>query len=62
MNLYELTVSEACRQINQGDLTAEELTQSCLTRIETVEKNLHAFITLDKEGAIKQAVTIDKRR
>ncbi len=62
MHLYELTVSEACRQITEGDLTAEELTKSCLARIEIVEKKLNAFISLDKEGAIQQAMAVDKKR
>jgi aspartyl-tRNA(Asn)/glutamyl-tRNA(Gln) amidotransferase subunit A len=62
MNLYELTVAEACAQLSTGDICAEELVRSCLDRIETVEGRINAFITLDGEGALKTARDADLTR
>ena len=39
-----------------------DLTQSCLDRIEKVENDVRAFITLDKEGALARAKVADTRR
>lgn len=62
MNLYELTVAEACAQMSAGDISAEELVRSCLGRIEQVEGRINAFITLDGEGALQSAREADSRR
>jgi aspartyl-tRNA(Asn)/glutamyl-tRNA(Gln) amidotransferase subunit A len=62
MKPYELTITEACRQLRDGKLTAISLTESCLSRIEAVEKEVHAFVTIDQDGALQQAELADKRR
>jgi aspartyl-tRNA(Asn)/glutamyl-tRNA(Gln) amidotransferase subunit A len=62
MKPYELTIAEACMEMEKGDLTAVVLVQSCLSRIEEVERDLCAFITVDKEGAMEQAGEADKKR
>jgi aspartyl-tRNA(Asn)/glutamyl-tRNA(Gln) amidotransferase subunit A len=62
MKPYELTISEACAQMQEGNLSAMALTQSCLARIEEIEKDLHAFITIDTDGALQQAEQADKER
>ncbi|MFT5727546.1 MAG: aspartyl-tRNA(Asn)/glutamyl-tRNA(Gln) amidotransferase subunit A [Desulforhopalus sp.] len=62
MKLYELTISQALEKMAAGELTSVELTQSYLDRIEAVENNVSAYITIDSEGALKQAVQADKDR
>ena len=62
MNPYELTISQALKGMEQGDLSAAELTRSCLDRMDAVEKDVSAFVTIDREGALAQAENADKRR
>ena len=49
MNLYDLTVAEAMSRLATGDITSEALTRSCLDRIDQVDGEVGAFITLDSE-------------
>ena len=62
MNLYELTVAEAMSRLAAGDITSEALTRSCLDRIDQVDGEVGAFITLDSEGALEQARNADLER
>ncbi len=62
MKPCELTISEACLQMEEEGLTSMALTQSCLARIEEIDRDVCAFITVDKEGALKQAELADKKR
>lgn len=62
MEPFEMTITEACARMGEGSLTALALTESCLARIEDVEKDLHAFITVDREGALRQAEAADIKR
>ncbi len=62
MEPYELTITEACEQMQEGNLSAMDLTRSCLARIAGVEKDVQAFITIDRDGALQQAEVADKKR
>ena len=62
MKLYELTISQALEKMAAGEFTSVELTQSYLDRIEAVENNVSAYITIDREGALRQAAQADKDR
>ncbi|MGB3224991.1 MAG: Asp-tRNA(Asn)/Glu-tRNA(Gln) amidotransferase subunit GatA [Desulforhopalus sp.] len=62
MNPYELTISQALKEMEQGELSAVELTKSCLDRIDAIEKEITAFISIDRNGAILQAENADKER
>ncbi len=62
MKPYELTIAQAMEKMATGELTAVELTESCLGRIEEVDKKLRAFIRIDSEGALNQALRADKKR
>lgn len=62
MKLYELTISQALEKMAAGEFTSVELTQSYLDRIEAVEHNVSAYITIDREGALRQAAQADKAR
>ena len=53
---------ERIGQLNSGELTARQLTQMCLDRISALNGELNAFISVDADGALKQADDIDQRR
>ena len=58
--LWSLT--DAAEAIQQKNISAVELTQSCLQRIEAsqAQEKLNCFISLDKEGALAQAQQADQ--
>jgi len=62
MKPYELTVARAMAKMEEGEFTAVELTESCLSRIEEVDNKINAFITVDREGALAQAAVADRER
>lgn len=57
-----LTASEAARRIRDGELTSQELVQSCLDRIEAVEDTIGAWTHLDREYALTQAKAAQDQR
>ena len=52
---YELTVSEAARDIREGRLSPVELTESLLHRIDELEPQLKAWVYLDRETVLADA-------
>lgn len=62
MNLQELTIAQASKLLSEGKTTSTELTQACLDRIEEVEPKIDAFLSIDKDGALKKAKESDGRR
>jgi aspartyl-tRNA(Asn)/glutamyl-tRNA(Gln) amidotransferase subunit A len=59
MKLYELTISEASKGLQEKKFSSSELTSACLERIRAVEPKLHAFVTLTEEQALEQAQKAD---
>jgi aspartyl-tRNA(Asn)/glutamyl-tRNA(Gln) amidotransferase subunit A len=62
LNPYELTIHQAHELLRQGEITAVELTQSCLDRILAVDNRIKAYLTLTPELALEQAREADRRR
>jgi aspartyl-tRNA(Asn)/glutamyl-tRNA(Gln) amidotransferase subunit A len=62
MKPYELTISQALKRMDQGELSAVELTKSCLDRIAAIDKELVAFVCVDRDGALSQAESADRDR
>jgi len=62
MDYSTLTLCEAQELLQRGDITAVQLTESVLARIDAVEKTVKSFITLDRQGALKEAAEADRRR
>jgi len=62
VNLYELTAVQLAERLRQRDLSAVELTQAVLDRIDSVEAVIGSFVTVTREEALSQASEIDKRR
>lgn len=52
---------ELGRKIKDKELTAVEATQAVLDRIDSVENTVHAYVTVDREGALKKAAEIQKK-
>jgi aspartyl-tRNA(Asn)/glutamyl-tRNA(Gln) amidotransferase subunit A len=61
-SLHQLTLSEAREALMRGEITSVELTDALLARIAAVEPQVHAFLTIDAEGARSQAQSADARR
>jgi aspartyl-tRNA(Asn)/glutamyl-tRNA(Gln) amidotransferase subunit A len=62
MSLHEQTASSHLRALEAGQLTAVDLTQACLDRIDAADERVGAFLRVDKEGALQHAAAIDARR
>jgi aspartyl-tRNA(Asn)/glutamyl-tRNA(Gln) amidotransferase subunit A len=61
VDLTALTASEARRRLDNREFSAEELTQAHLARIDQVESQVRAFITVMRDVALEQARAADER-
>ncbi|MEA3440750.1 MAG: amidase, partial [Chloroflexota bacterium] len=59
MNLTNLTISEAAALISTRELSPVELTHAFLERIDAIDGEINAFITLTPELALSQAATAE---
>ena len=56
------TAAELADLLASGETTSVELTRAHLDRIEAVDGDVHAFLHVDREGALAQAAASDERR
>ena len=56
----DLTVTEAVSAIATGELTALQLVESCLKRIDALEEKIQAWTLVDREGAVETAHRLDR--
>ena len=61
MNITELTVHELVKKLENKELTSEQITKAYVERIEEKEKNVQAFVTINKDEAIDKAKKIDEK-
>jgi len=59
VELFSLTIDQAHQLLSKREVTSQELTASVFKRIESVEKKIHAYITLTQELALEQARQAD---
>ncbi len=59
---YDLTITDALDRLVRGDISAVELTDAVLKRIEVVEPTVKAFLHIDPDLARSQADQADERR
>ncbi|MGH7842849.1 MAG: amidase family protein, partial [Candidatus Binataceae bacterium] len=59
--LFRLTIAEARDRLARREISARELTRSCLDRIAQLERRLNAFITVCPREALEQATAADTR-
>ncbi len=57
--LTDLTLSEARARLDEGTISAVELTRACLDRIAATDESLHAFLTVSSERALTAAAAAD---
>ncbi len=61
-DLTRLTADEMARALASGEITSTELTAAHVDRIESVEPSIHAFLHVDRDGALATAADVDARR
>lgn len=61
-DLIKLTAAEIAAKIAAGELTAVEVTEAHLARIDAVDEKVHAFLHVDREGALAQARAVDEKK
>ena len=59
--ILSLSAVELGAKIAAGEVTSVEATTAYLDRAEAAEKNINAFITLDREGALAGAKEVDRK-
>lgn len=60
MDILQMTAVELSNAIKEKKVTVMEALQTAINQIEKKEESLHSFVTIDKEGAIKQAREVQK--
>ena len=61
MDIMSMTAVELGKKIRAGELSAEEAVEAAFLRIEKTEKDVHGFLALDKERALKRARQVQKQ-
>ncbi|MFP8940743.1 Asp-tRNA(Asn)/Glu-tRNA(Gln) amidotransferase subunit GatA [Streptomyces fenghuangensis] len=61
-DLTRLTAAETAARIASGQASAVEVIEAHLARIEAVDEKVHAFLHVDREGALARARTVDAKR
>lgn len=60
MDIMGLTAVELGKKIKAKEISVTEATQAYLDQIEKVENDVHSYVTIDKEGALKRAEEVQK--
>lgn len=61
MELYEKSIGQLRKMLDDKQVTSVEITKSYLKRIKEVDEKINGFITVTEELALKQAEEADKR-
>ncbi|MBA3532129.1 MAG: Asp-tRNA(Asn)/Glu-tRNA(Gln) amidotransferase subunit GatA [Ardenticatenales bacterium] len=59
--LTRLTLHEARRRLDAGEITSVQLTEAFLKRIKSVDSKLHAYLTVTNDLALEQAHAADAK-
>ena len=59
--LHELTINEAHGRLLAREISAVELTQDCLERIQQVEDEVKSFLSITGDQALEQAKHADQQ-
>src|SRR5262245_23333686 len=57
---HRLTISELTVRLAKRQVSAREVMQACLDRIEKVDGAIHAFLSYDRADALAQATAADQ--
>lgn len=55
MSILDLTALELGKKIKAGEITSPQVTEAVIKQIKAVEEQVHSYVTLDEEGAMKRA-------
>nr|WP_235589252.1 amidase family protein [Type-D symbiont of Plautia stali] len=58
-NLHYKSLLEIGRLIQSGDITSVAVTEALLTRIDTLDSDLHSYFYVMRDSALKQATEAD---
>jgi aspartyl-tRNA(Asn)/glutamyl-tRNA(Gln) amidotransferase subunit A len=58
---HRMTIVEAAAALRRGDLSCEGLLEACLARIDDCEPQIHAWVSVDRDGARRAARDCDIR-
>lgn len=61
MSITEMTAASLAAAIREGKTTAVEAAEAMLARIEEKDKELNCYVTVDKEGALRQAAKVQEK-
>lgn len=61
MDILSLSASELGKEIGSRHISAVDATKAALAQIEAEEPRIHSYVTVDGEGALKQAEEIQKK-
>lgn len=62
MNISALTIAAAQDALRRGEISSVELTQGVLDAIREKDPAIQAYLTVDAEGALREAAKADERR
>ena len=62
MHLNRRSATELAAAIADGEVSAREVTDEHLARIDAVDEGIHAFLHVDYEGARAAADAVDAKR
>src|SRR6188768_4235159 len=54
------TIPQAAHDLREGLLTASDLVEHCLARVEQLEPQIQAWVSVDAAGARREAKRLDK--
>lgn len=61
MSILDMTAVELAAAIKNKEVTVTEATEAVLAQIEASESKYHCYVTVDKEGALKQAAEVQNK-
>ena len=61
MNILDMTAVELSAAIRNKEVTVKEAVEAVLERIEQSEETYHCYVTIDREGALKQAEEVQHK-
>lgn len=60
MDMMSLTAVELGKKIKAKEISVREATEAALAQIDKVEADVHSYVTIDREGALKRADEVQK--
>ena len=61
MSILDLTALELGKKIKAGEITSPQATEAVIKQIKAVEEQVHSYVTLDEEGAMKRAKEVQAK-